>query len=76
MLLCDFCMFSPLKKAQKGCRFGSDEDIRATVVQWFQQWQHRFLRGDPLADVSSGIPIALTMGTVFNSLCFFSQDSP
>jgi hypothetical protein len=30
-------MFSPLKKVLKGCRFGSDKDVKITVVQWFQQ---------------------------------------
>jgi hypothetical protein len=24
-------------KSTKGCMFGSDEDIKAVVIQWFQQ---------------------------------------
>jgi hypothetical protein len=35
-------MFHPLKKAPKGCEFQSDEDVKATVVQWFQELPREF----------------------------------
>lgn len=31
------CMFGPLKKAIKGCRFWLDEDVKVAVVQRFRQ---------------------------------------
>lgn len=31
------CMFGPLKKAIKGCRFWLDEDVKVVVVQRFRQ---------------------------------------
>jgi histone-lysine N-methyltransferase SETMAR len=42
---CDFHVFSPLKKVLKGHRFRSGEDIKAVVVQWFQQQPREFLDG-------------------------------
>jgi hypothetical protein len=30
-------MFDPIKKVVKDRRYGLDEDIKATVVQWYQQ---------------------------------------
>jgi hypothetical protein len=38
-------------KALKGQKFGSDDDIEAMVVQWFDSI---LCRGNPLADVSLG----------------------
>jgi hypothetical protein len=34
-------VFHPLKKALKGLRFGSDEDVKAAVVQRHQQQQQQ-----------------------------------
>jgi hypothetical protein len=46
---CQFHEFGPLKKAQKGRTFGSDKNVKATVVLWFQQQKHKrgLCRGDP-----------------------------
>jgi hypothetical protein len=35
--LCEFHVLSTSKETLKGHRFRSDEDVKATVVQWFQQ---------------------------------------
>jgi hypothetical protein len=37
-----FHVFGPLKKALKGLRFGPGKDIKAAVVQWFQQQPREF----------------------------------
>jgi hypothetical protein len=37
-------VLSEIKKARKGRRYVSDEDVKAAVVQWFQQ-QPKELRG-------------------------------
>jgi hypothetical protein len=34
--------FGPLKKVLKGSQFGSDEDCKAAVMQWFQQHPGEF----------------------------------
>jgi histone-lysine N-methyltransferase SETMAR len=39
---CDFHVFGPLKKVLKGHKFGLEEDIKAVVVQWFQQQPGEF----------------------------------
>jgi hypothetical protein len=36
-------VFSSLKKALKGRRFGSDEDVKAAVGHWFQQQLREFI---------------------------------
>jgi hypothetical protein len=35
--LCDLCVFGSHKKDLKGSGFGSDGDMKATMVQWLQQ---------------------------------------
>jgi hypothetical protein len=35
-------VFGLLKKAQNGCRFRLDEDVKATAVQWFLQYKQNF----------------------------------
>jgi hypothetical protein len=34
-------MFGPIRKMLKGCRFELEENIKAMVLQWFQQQQLR-----------------------------------
>jgi hypothetical protein len=34
---CDFPVFSPLWKALNGCKFGSDKDVKAAMVNRFNQ---------------------------------------
>jgi hypothetical protein len=41
-LLAHVHVFSLLKKAQKGRRFSLDKDVKAMVVQWFQQYKQIF----------------------------------
>jgi hypothetical protein len=35
--MCDIDVFGPFNKALKDGVFRSEEDVKATVVQWFQQ---------------------------------------
>lgn len=44
---CDFHLFGPLKKFLKGQRFESDEEVRATVIEWFKK--------QPMSFFSDGI---------------------
>jgi hypothetical protein len=57
---CDFHVFGPLKK------FGSDDDVKAAVVQWFQQ--------QPVGFFAKKCPTGY-LGAIFNSLCCFVQNN-
>jgi hypothetical protein len=39
----DFHVFGSLTKVLRGCRYGLGEDIKAVVVQWFQQQPKEFI---------------------------------
>jgi hypothetical protein len=38
----DFQAFGPLKEVLKGHKFWWDEDVKTTVIQWFQQQPKEF----------------------------------
>jgi hypothetical protein len=50
---CDFHVFSSLKKALKGCRFGLGEDVEAMMVQWFQHQPREFLWRESISCISA-----------------------
>jgi hypothetical protein len=57
-------VFGLLKQALKGHRFRSDEDVKAIVVQWFQQQPREFfVEGIHWLEVC-GMPALAPMGTV------------
>jgi hypothetical protein len=71
----DFNLFGPLKKALKGHRLGSDEDIKATVLQWFQQQPKEF-SVEGIHWLVHQWDASTPMVTIFNSLYFFAQNNP
>jgi hypothetical protein len=61
------CLFGALNKALKFHRFQSDRDIKAPVVQWFQQEPRELFADGILCWCISGTPASVPMGTIFNS---------
>ena len=60
--LCDYAIFGPLKKALRGKRFTSDDDVKRYVQNWFttQPWEfyetaihHLVLQWDKCLDSQS-----------------------
>jgi hypothetical protein len=72
---CDFRVFSPLKKVLKGHRFGSDEDMKTTLVQWFQQ-QPKELYVEGIHLLVHLWNACLTHGDCFNDLYSFAENHP
>jgi hypothetical protein len=66
-------VFSPLKKALKDCRSGSDNDVKAVVVQWFQQHPKEFfVKGSTSWHVNR----IRAYRTIFNTLYSFTHSNP
>jgi hypothetical protein len=68
-------VFGPLEKVLKGCTFGSDKDVKTTVVQRIQQpreffveWIHQL--------VHQWYACLNSRGTIFNGLYLFEQNNP
>jgi hypothetical protein len=72
---CDFHEFGLLKKALMGHRFGLDTDMKATVVQWFQQQTREFFAEGTISWCVNGMPASATMAIIFNDFYSFAQNN-
>jgi hypothetical protein len=72
-------MIGALKTMLQVCRFGSDEDVRVTALQWFRQQSEEFFEHSQMGCNGwyiNGIPASTTMGTIFNGLYSFTHNNP
>jgi hypothetical protein len=69
------CVFNPLKKVLKGCRFRSDKNIKSMMMQWFQQQQMDSLLMRSISWCITGMTASMTMDTIFNGLYSFAQNN-
>lgn len=74
--LCAVHVFSPTEKVVKGCRFRSDQDMKATITEWVQQQ----LRASSVR-WSTGLfinqmPAWTPEGTIFNNLHSLAKNNP
>jgi hypothetical protein len=65
-------MYNLFKKALKGRRFESDEDVKTVVLSGSSI---RLGRGS-IGWCANGMPTSKSMGAIFNGLCSFVNNSP